>query len=128
MLRIISTFLTLIISFPLFADEAAPAATPSSGPGGFFNQTTGLLLMFGISFLLIIWPQHRKAKKQAALLSSLEKGDDVVTTSGIFGKIVGVADRVITLEIAPNVKIRIDRSTIASKDSGMTAEAKVAQS
>jgi len=121
----------VFVSAPLWADGfAAPAASPAaaSEPGGFFNQTTGLLLMFAIFFLLIIWPQHRKAKKQAKLLSSLEKGDDVVTNSGIFGKIVGVADRVITLEIAPNVKIRVDRQTIASKDSGMTAEAKVAQS
>jgi len=119
--------LVLSISTPLLADEAAAPAA-SGGPGGFFNQSTGLLLMFAVFFLLIIWPQHRKAKKQAQLLASLEKGDDVVTTSGIFGKIVGVADRVITLEIAPNVKIRVDRQTIASKDSGTTAEPKAAQS
>jgi preprotein translocase YajC subunit len=52
----------------------------------------------------------------------------VVTNSGIFGKVVGLADRVVTLEIAPNVKIRVDRQSIASKDSGTTAEPKAASS
>ena len=109
------------------AQDAAPAApAASSSGGGFFTQTTGLLLMFAIFFFLIIWPQQRKAKQQAALLSSLERGDDVVTNSGIFGKIVGIADRVVTLEIAPNVKIRVDRQTISSKDSGTSSEPKAA--
>jgi preprotein translocase subunit YajC len=124
------TFLTanLWAASAVLAQLAAPAApaSGSSGGGGFFTQTTGLLLMFAIFFFLIIWPQQRKAKKQAAFLASLERGDDVVTNSGIFGKIVGIADRVVTLEIAPNVKIRVDRQTISSKDSGTSSEPKAA--
>ncbi len=112
----------------LMAQESAPAPASPGGAGGFFTQTTGLLLMFAIFFFLIIWPQQRKAKKHAQFLASLERGDDVLTNSGIFGKIVGIADRVITLEIAPNVKIRVDRQTIASKDAGTSSEAKAAQS
>ncbi len=112
----------------LQAQESAPAPAAPAGGGGVFGQGIGLLLIFAIFFLLIIWPQHRKAKKHAALLAGLEKGDEVVTNSGIFGKVVGLADRVVTLEIAPNVKIRVDRQSIASKDSGTTAEPKAASS
>lgn len=76
----------------------------------------GIVLMFAVFFFLIILPQSRKAKKQADFLAKLQKDDNVVTQSGIYGKIVGIADKVITLEIAPNVKIRVDRQTIAGKD------------
>jgi len=82
-----------------------------------WNPLVGILLMLGVFFFLIILPQSRKAKKQAALLSSLQKGDQVITQSGLYGKIYGIAERVVTLEIAPNVRIRIDRQSIAGKDS-----------
>jgi preprotein translocase subunit YajC len=102
----------LFQSTAIFAQSAAPAAAPK----GDWSPIMGMLLMVAVFFFLIILPQSRKAKKQTQFLASLQKGDNVVTQSGIFGKIVGIADRVITLEIAPNVKIRIDRQTIAAKD------------
>lgn len=107
--------------------QEAPAEAPTSQP--MLDTLPALLIMFAIFFFLIIWPQQRKAKKQAQFLAALQKGDDVVTQSGIFGKIVGIADRVITLEIAPQVKIRVDRSSISAKDTGTTSEQpKAAQS
>lgn len=122
MWRITLLFSSILSISPLLAQEQT-AAKPATETG-FFSPTFGILLMFIVFFLFIIWPQQRKAKKHAQFLGGLQKGDEVVTTSGIFGKIVGIADRVITLEIAPQVKIRVDRQTIAAKDSGTQSEAK----
>lgn len=98
----------------LAQDAPTPAATePAGNP---FGPWMGILLMLAVFFFLIILPQSRKAKKQAQFLQSLKRGDSVVTQSGLYGKIYGIADRIITLEIAPNVRIRVDRQSIAALD------------
>jgi preprotein translocase subunit YajC len=84
--------------------QAAPAAG-----GTDWSPLLGIGLMIGVFFFLIILPQSRKAKKHAEFLASLKKGDAIVTATGIFGRIYGLADKVVTLEIAQNVRIRIDR-------------------
>jgi len=101
----------LVLSFlpaGLFAQEA------SEGSG--FQMLIGIALIFGIFYFLIIRPQSKRAKQHAELVSTLEKGDQVMTQSGLYGKIHGLAERVVTLEVAPNVRVRVDRSSIASKD------------
>ncbi|MBN8555319.1 MAG: preprotein translocase subunit YajC [Deltaproteobacteria bacterium] len=89
--------------------QAAPA-------GGEMSPIWGIVLMLAVFFFLIILPQSRKAKKHTNFIASLQKGDAVVTSSGLYGRIYGIADRIVTLEVAPNVRIRIDRQTIVSKD------------
>lgn len=87
-----------------------------AGPqGSSTNFMVGMVLMFGVLFFLIILPQSRKQKKHIAFLESLEKGDDVVTQSGLHGKIYGVADKVVTLEIAPQVRVRLEKQSIVAK-------------
>ncbi len=72
-----------------------------------------LILMFVIFYFLLIRPQQKKAKQHQQFLNSLKKDDLVVTTGGIHGKITAVADAFVTLEIAPNVRIKVSRSGIA---------------
>lgn len=103
--------LMAVLSTDSLLAQDAPAGGGAGGGGGLI----GIVLMFAVFFLLIIWPQSRKAKKHAQFLSSLEKGDEIVTQSGIHGKIHGLTDRVITLEIAPNVRIRMERQSVAGK-------------
>lgn len=100
----------------LFGPSALMAQAVETAKKPDWSPMIGMVLMVAVFFFLIILPQNRKAKKQAEFLASLQKGDHVVTQAGIFGKIVGLADRVVTLEIAPNVKIRVDRQAIAGKD------------
>ncbi|MGA0164195.1 MAG: preprotein translocase subunit YajC [Bdellovibrionota bacterium] len=106
----------------LLAQEQAPAAEAPNA----FSPLIGIVLMLAVFFFLIILPQSRKAKKQAQFLSSLEKGDEVVTVSGLYGKIYGLTERIVTLEIAPNVRIRVDRNSIASKDQSDSSSKAVA--
>lgn len=110
---LINTVIFWFMPLMIFAQESAPAKGQQQ-----WSPFVGILLMLAVFFFFIMLPQSRKAKKQAHFLANLEKGDAIVTQGGLYGKIHGLADRIVTLEIAPNVKIRIDRQSIASKDAG----------
>lgn len=73
-----------------------------------------LLLMGGIFYFLLIRPQQRRAKAQQALVRSVEVGDEIVTTAGVFGTVMEIddVDDVVTLEIAPGTRIRMVRAAI----------------
>jgi preprotein translocase subunit YajC len=73
-----------------------------------------LLLMGGVFYFLLIRPQQRRARAQQTLLRSVEVGDEIVTTAGVFGTIVAIDDEtdVVTLEIAPGTQIRMVRAGI----------------
>ena len=73
-----------------------------------------LLVMGGIFYFLLIRPQQRRARAQRELLRSVEVGDEVVTTAGIFGTVAAIDDEsdVITLEIAPGTRVRMVRAGI----------------
>jgi preprotein translocase subunit YajC len=86
-------------------------------PGGGGSQGLGsflpLILMFVVFYFLLIWPQQKKTKAHRQLLSNLKKGDEVVTSGGVYGTITGITDTVITLEIAEKVRIKISRNSVA---------------
>lgn len=73
-----------------------------------------LLLIFVVFYFLLIRPQQTKAKEHSAMLSNLKRNDDVITSGGIYGKVVALNERVVTLEIAPKVQVKVDRQQIAS--------------
>jgi len=83
----------------------------ASGLGSFLP----LILMFVVFYFLLIWPQQKKSKAHRQVLASLQKGDSVVTASGIYGSITGITDTVVTLEIAEKVRIKLARNSIAGK-------------
>jgi preprotein translocase subunit YajC len=73
-----------------------------------------LVVFLAIFYFLLIRPQMRRTKEQRQLMSSLEKGDEVVTTSGIFGKVSKVEDTFIILTIANGVDVKIQKQAVAS--------------
>jgi len=72
-----------------------------------------LILVFVVFYFLLIRPQQKKAKDHRELLGKLKKNDEVVTSGGIYGKVVALTDTVATLEVAPNVRIRVQRPQIS---------------
>jgi preprotein translocase subunit YajC len=74
-----------------------------------------LVLIFVLFYVLFIMPQRRQQKQHQALLQALKKGDEVVTTGGIFGSIQGFneKDNTVFLKLGDNVKIEVQRSAIA---------------
>ena len=97
----------------------APSAEQGSQGGG-LSAFIPLILMFVIFYFLLIRPQQTKAKKHRKLLTDLERDNTIVTTGGIHGKITGITDTIVTLEIAPNVRIKVSRPNIAGLSSANT--------
>lgn len=81
----------------------------------FLSAFFPILLMIPILYFLILRPEQMKRKRHQAMLSNLTKADEVVTTGGLHGKIVGVDDNIVVLTIAENVKVEVSRSAIAFK-------------
>ena len=100
----------------LFPSTAYALGTGGGGdPTSAFMGMMPLILMFGIFYFLLIRPQQKRAKEHKVMLADLKRGDDVVTSGGVHGKITGVTDDILTLEIAPNVKIRVAKGAVANK-------------
>ena len=90
---------------------AADAAAGAGGAQGLMSFLP-LILIFVVFYFLLIRPQQKKAKAHQEFIDNLKKGDEVLTSGGIQGKITGLTDRVATLEIAENVRVKIARPYI----------------
>lgn len=92
----------------------APTAAPQSSP---FSGTTTIVwfgAMIVIMYYVMIRPQSKRQKEHQRLVSSLKTGDRVVTTSGIHGMITNVKDSTVTVKVADNVKLEMEKSAVAS--------------
>lgn len=114
---------TLLMAAKALADTATTTVTAagvSTAAAGTPPQPSMLSmavpfgLMFLVFYFLMIRPQQKKLKDHESLVTSLQKGEEVITQGGIFGKIHGIADKFITLEIDNNVKVKILKSQIAT--------------
>lgn len=81
------------------------------------------VLMFGVLYFLMIRPQQKKMKEQQAMLGALKHGDEVITQSGILGKVAGLTEKVVTLEVDNNVRIKLLKSQVAQIIKGQLPEA-----
>ena len=83
------------------------------GDGGGFGAFVPLILMFAIFYFLLIRPQQKKAKAHKQLLTALKKGDRVISSGGLHGEVTGLTDDVVTMEIAPKVRVKVSRASIS---------------
>jgi preprotein translocase subunit YajC len=92
-----------------------PAYAQAAGGGaGAFASFVPLILIFAIMWFLLIRPQQKKVKEHQAMVAALRRGDEVITQGGVIGKVTKVKDDgEVEVEIAPNVKVRVVKSTIA---------------
>ncbi len=84
----------------------------TSAAGGVGQLLIPLVFFFLIFYFLLIRPQQKRIKSHREFLSKLKKGDEVITSSGIYGKVIGISDRTVLLEIDKEVKIKIAKSHI----------------
>lgn len=96
---------------------SAPAAGTSSNQQVFFTTIIPLALLFAIFYFLLIRPQSQKAKQHDKMIRELKRNDEVVTTGGLIGRIHELGDRIVTLEIAQGVRVRVERPQIAALSS-----------
>ena len=73
-----------------------------------------MVLMFGAFYFLLIRPQQKKQKAHTELVAGLKAGDEVLTAGGVLGKVTGVSDHYATLQIAENVEIKVQKSTVSA--------------
>jgi len=85
----------------------------AGGQGGGLGAFLPLILMFAIFYFLLIRPQQKKAKQHKQLLSALKKGDRVISSGGLHGTVTGLTDDLVTMEIAPKVRVKVSRGSIA---------------
>jgi preprotein translocase subunit YajC len=94
----------------------AYAQAAGSAPGGdMFMSLLPLLLIFVVFYFLLIRPQQQKMKQHREMIDAVKKGDQIVTAGGVIGKVVRVeaGDATLVVEVAPNVQVKVVRSTVA---------------
>jgi preprotein translocase subunit YajC len=83
------------------------------GAGG-FTGFIPLILMFVIFYFLLIRPQQKRTKEHRQMISNLKKGDRIVTSGGIHGRITGMDESTLTVEIADKVRVKVARSNVSN--------------
>ena len=91
----------------------SPAYAQAAGGGdaGFISFLP-IVLMFVLLYFLMIRPQMKRAKETKAMIEALQKGDEVITAGGIVGRISKLSDQYVSLEIAPNTEISVQKAAV----------------
>ena len=85
----------------------------TGGEGGGFGAFIPMILIIVIFYFLLIRPQQKKAKEHRELLDALKVGDSILTNGGLYGKVTGLKENIVTVEIAPKVRVKVSRGSIA---------------
>ncbi len=97
----------------MFISEAFAQPAGGDAGAGALLGIVPYLLIFVVFYFLLIRPQQQARKRHVAMVAALKKGDVVVTSGGMIGKVKSVADDEVRVELAPNVDVRVVRHTIA---------------
>lgn len=89
-------------------------AQPSNGGAGLMSNLFIFALIILIFYFMIIRPQQKRAKERQKMLDNIKKGDKVITSGGIYGTIAGLDDKTVIVQIADNVKIKVERGAIGA--------------
>jgi preprotein translocase subunit YajC len=92
---------------PAYAQAAAP------GGGDIISMFLPLILIMAVFWFLLIRPQQKKMKEHQAMLANIRRGDTVVTSGGLIGKVAKVADDELTVELGEGMRVKVKRSYIA---------------
>lgn len=99
----------------MFVTPAFAQAAGNGGAMGALSSFLPLILIFGIMYFLMIRPQQKKMKQHREMVEALRRGDQVVTSGGIVGKVSKVQeDGFVEIEIADGVKVKVVKSTITA--------------
>jgi preprotein translocase subunit YajC len=99
----------------------ATAEAPKQSTLGMFMP---FVIMLAVMYFIMIRPQQKKMKEHQGMISSLKDGDEVITSAGIIGTIQGMSDKVVTLEVAKNVQLKVLKSQVNTVVKGSITELK----
>lgn len=102
--------------FPSLAYAMGAAPNGAEAGGSPLTTFMPLILMFAIFYFLLIRPQQKKAKQHREYLAALKRGDSILTGGGIYGRIIEIHGDRLTVEIAKDLSIEVNRSYVAGAD------------
>ncbi|MFQ5514242.1 MAG: preprotein translocase subunit YajC [Myxococcota bacterium] len=96
--------------------QTVPGTDPGgAAPGGGLGFFLPLIAFFLLMYALMIRPQQKQQREHKKMIEQIKKGDVVVTTGGLHGRVTGVTEDVVTLEIAERVRVKVNKSAVASR-------------
>lgn len=92
------------------------AAAGGGGGGGpsAFSGFIPIILLFGVFYFLLIRPQQKKSKEHRGMIERLKRDDQVITSGGLYGRITGITENTVTLEVAEKVRVKVARGQISA--------------
>ena len=103
-------------------EQASSLAQLGGGSGSPMSTLIFFAAIFAIMYFLMIRPQQKQLREHRQLLAGLKKGDEVVTQGGLLGRIYAIADKVVTLEIANGVRVRVLMTSIQGRGAAETEQ------
>jgi preprotein translocase subunit YajC len=88
-------------------------AAPGGAAGGGISMIIMMVVLFGLMYFMMIRPQSKRQKELRQMIAALAKGDEVVSNGGLAGRVEEVGDSFITVEIAPNVKVKLQKGSVS---------------
>jgi len=101
------------MSLPTSFLTIAQAAPSAGAPGNPLVTFLPLVVLFGLMYFMMIRPQMKRQKELRAMVAALSKGDEVVTNGGLAGRVEEVGESFVTVEIAPSVKVKVQKGAVS---------------
>jgi preprotein translocase subunit YajC len=98
----------------------AQAAAGEVAKPSMLEQMFPMLILFGVLYFLILRPQAKRARSQEDFITKIKVGDNVITSGGLLGKIQGITEKFVTLEISEGVRVKMLKSQLAAPFAGET--------
>ncbi len=92
----------------------SPAYAQGAAQGDAFGFFLPMIVIFVAFYFLLIRPQQKRQKAHSELVRALSTGDEVLTAGGVLGKVTGVSEHYATLQVAENVEIKVQKSTVSA--------------
>jgi preprotein translocase subunit YajC len=108
----LNKFAAATVTFAGLSLPAAAQAAPAAAGPGILTQVMFFLPLILIFYFLLIRPQQQRAKKHRAMIEAVKRGDNVVTSGGLIGKVSKVGETEVTVELAENVRVRVIKAMI----------------
>ena len=102
-----------LLDFLIPAAHAQAAGAPPAGGLGGISLLFPIVLI-AVMYFLMIRPQMKRAKEHKGMLEKLSKGDEVITSGGIAGTVTDIGDNFITVEVADNVRVRVQKAAVGN--------------
>ena len=102
------------MNFFEFLIPSAHAQAAGAPQGGGMGMLLFPIILIGVMYFLMIRPQMKRAKEHKGMLDKLSKGDEVITSGGIAGTVTDIGDNFITVEVADNVRVRVQKAAVGN--------------